>query len=574
MEIDAQYHPDWPRRLLRVPTMESYEWKPGNVYGSVINPAYNILTYTWGRWALIDGQMPDVLHIGVQNVPWSLPRIDPSHFTTSSFQRVIESCTINLRQPSGWLINRSRQVEFLWVDVACIDQDFRSASIDEIGRQAKIFFEAEKTFVWFTRIDTNTLKRSTDYLERPILGLYKSGDFRRLEKRLQLIHDSLSKIFSDPWFSSLWTLQEAYLRRDAILLSREGLPVPHNNEKNRTLDRLIQRTAVIYNICSTILSHEGGNCAQVQQLSRNILRQVDSSGLVQLSTQNPLAVYSVSHSRKSSSYLDRIYGIQQIFEFRLGHSRPGSDPTEHITLVGLEEQLGESLLSKYPILSQLHVIVDEGLLGSAWRIGRNSKVPRLNLFGNGNWKWVSAEQPQAKLSTCRVEGNLWGQFEGPLCNFGSLLTAWVSVDSQPQFNSLINNISSVSIYLDNIEALHGSPEFQENPYEVISRDQQRQHTLSKWLHSRFINDRLCVLLLGNMTGPGRATPEESDPLDLKYYVGIILLHQESNGLTHWRRLGFCAWEVEHLADDEQDAPEKAFLEGQGDQWQTVIGIFG
>lgn len=42
---------DWPRRLLHVPTMTSFEWAPGNYYGSTQEPSYNATSYTWGRWA-------------------------------------------------------------------------------------------------------------------------------------------------------------------------------------------------------------------------------------------------------------------------------------------------------------------------------------------------------------------------------------------------------------------------------------------------------------------------------------------------------------------------------------------
>jgi hypothetical protein len=41
---------EWPRRLLYVLEMRSYERDGDNTYGGVREPAYNIISYTWGRW--------------------------------------------------------------------------------------------------------------------------------------------------------------------------------------------------------------------------------------------------------------------------------------------------------------------------------------------------------------------------------------------------------------------------------------------------------------------------------------------------------------------------------------------
>lgn len=62
----------------------------------------------------------------------------------------------------------------------------------------------------------------------------------------------------------------------------------------------------------------------------------------------------------------------------------------------------------------------------------------------------------------------------------------------------------------------------------------------------------------------RGTPGEREPLDLKYYIGFISLQQEVDGWKYWQRLGFCAWEVEHVVYDGHDTPEKIFLEGESD----------
>jgi hypothetical protein len=308
---------NWPRRLLHVPTMESYEWKPGNVYGDFQSPPYNILTYTWGRWALLENQHPELKVLKIEGISWVVPRVHPNHFTSDQFQRVIDaSITTEARNPSGWLINHSRQVKLLWLDIACIDQDHPPSTIDEIGRQAQIFFQAEETFIWLTQLDAGDLRRVTSGLEACFTGTLHTQDGpRRLKKRLHVALDSLEKLLSDPWFSSLWTLQEAYLRPDAILLSRNGVPVPHNAEKHYTLLRLCQRASVIYHICLSNLQFEGSEYSTVRRLSSCIRDKIEKMGLAALGTQNPLAVYGVAQFRRSVVPEDRFYGIQQIFQF-------------------------------------------------------------------------------------------------------------------------------------------------------------------------------------------------------------------------------------------------------------------
>jgi hypothetical protein len=48
-----------------------------------------------------------------------------------------------------------------------------------------------------------------------------SADALSEEKTIH-IHACFLSILSDPWFTSLWTLQEAYLRPDALFISKEG----------------------------------------------------------------------------------------------------------------------------------------------------------------------------------------------------------------------------------------------------------------------------------------------------------------------------------------------------------------
>ena len=65
---------EWPRRLLHVSSMTSYEWQPGNVYRGCKELKYLAISYTWGRWKLRDGQKPKVkTALQIDGVPWQNP---------------------------------------------------------------------------------------------------------------------------------------------------------------------------------------------------------------------------------------------------------------------------------------------------------------------------------------------------------------------------------------------------------------------------------------------------------------------------------------------------------------------
>ncbi|KAK8074099.1 hypothetical protein PG994_004998 [Apiospora phragmitis] len=221
----------WPRRLLHVKTLTSFEWQPGNTYGGDVEPAYNAISYTWGNFRLASGERPDVKAMPFEGIDWqsSLPRMKPECFTTEDLHRAIKvAAKTYLEYP---------EVNFVWLDIACIDQRNTRDSEAEIGRQVKIFKKAMDTFVW------------------------------------------------------LWDLN-----------------------------------------CQTVIEWAG----------------------------NPFSLLAASSRRNPYSEVDRVYGIMQVFDLRLGKSAPEILALEEkarkkigFTLEELELQLAEALLLKYPIFSQL-----------------------------------------------------------------------------------------------------------------------------------------------------------------------------------------------------------------------------
>lgn len=150
--------------------MTSLEWQPGNLYGRHREPEYNAISYTWGRWRLDtsgdheqqqqqqrvgegSSSSSEIYGIVIHNVKWDIPPISPDHFTVEEFRTA-------LRRAAGRFYPRSDggDGEFLWLDVACIDQ--RRGSEDgalEVGRQAAIFRGADEVCVWLSRSSFESL---------------------------------------------------------------------------------------------------------------------------------------------------------------------------------------------------------------------------------------------------------------------------------------------------------------------------------------------------------------------------------------------------------------------------------
>jgi hypothetical protein len=149
----------WPQRLLHVPSMTSVKWQPGNLYGEYKAPNYNAVSYTWGRYAFHNEKskkyhLAKSVDIDVQNC-WNIPRIDPQHFKHTEFEALIQQTCAN-----------DEGIDFLWLDVACIDQNSGPQKAMEIGRQAQIFRGANNVYIWLTKLTMARLVAIWEDLER------------------------------------------------------------------------------------------------------------------------------------------------------------------------------------------------------------------------------------------------------------------------------------------------------------------------------------------------------------------------------------------------------------------------
>ncbi|KAF3934301.1 hypothetical protein ABW19_dt0205978 [Dactylella cylindrospora] len=163
----------------------------------------------------------------VKGLTWKVPAIHEEHFTVQVFQTVIE----RLKQFN---------TVWAWVDIACIDQEDEAENAEEVGRQASIFKNAFSAYVWLSHLslsDINSAFKNLENIKNGLTGyLHLVAGTDEVENTtflpwlMSTMHeggyfDPVFKLFSDPWFSSLWALQESMLRGDAIVLSREGDPL-------------------------------------------------------------------------------------------------------------------------------------------------------------------------------------------------------------------------------------------------------------------------------------------------------------------------------------------------------------
>jgi hypothetical protein len=562
---------NWPRRLLYVPSMTSYEWQRGNRYGEHIAPKYNALSYTWGRWRLpTSREKPHVQALEVKGVPWDIPRVDPDlHFTTDQFSAVLHQMTYHDPQRVAWQkVSHSKgnqppnlfwqqipaeKIDFVWLDVACIDQRWTPETKSEIGRQACIFKGAHQRYVWLSHTCTSLLETMVDDLELSLKDLGgRRGNLSKLEEWAQIwlgkVVSYADELLKDPWYSSLWTLQEAYVCPALTVFSQEPQIVGLGQ---RSLEDMYGDMATrLEQIISGGRPNEkltGTSKAQANHLL-NILKR---SGILQFQSASPLSAYTVARYRTTSIEVDYIYGIMQIFEFRLGSSAEGAEPDREFTLPELEDQLGAAFVKEGALTSQLFVHLRKPTYAKAWRLSRHVDIPS---FARVEFGDLAHTVKAGDVSTIRYESDLWGWLSGKSCSFGALGQAWMELYK-------ICGILAQKVAYD-FELRSWIPQL-----VGITTPVRYQPILVQAITEVFKADILRVFLLGGWPGRG----EKGKDLTL---WGIILLQQKRGKLMYWHRLGIVKWFTWPTLSPHNDIPATPILRGESADWEPLSGYFG
>ena len=427
----------WPRRLYHVSTKTSYEWKEGNRYGEQglehIEPQYSILTYTWGRWRLKEipvKEKRELYAIPVEQVPWDIPCVEPKHFTRDDFLRVLETMTIDYEASRHrWIPDKDAQeyvyksvpeehdVEFVWFDVACLDQRPDSATMDsEKGRQVAIFSKAKKAFAWLSTqelLDLQTMDMLLEAFRDTLDGIKLGLGYEAFDIWTRILRDKLQTFLEDPWFTSLWALQESFLRSDAVFLSREGKTVrldiwpdvpkmlkdkhwmlddlpayvlPYelsnfddsNSVEARNPSQIPFGVHDLVDLCQRMTVWSARTSAVPTQAWEDIMELWRKVGIAQIASGNLFAISVAAARRKCTRSEDRIYGIQQLFQLRLGNTAVGK-AGQKFTQDQLQDELTTTLLKTQPALSQMHVFSTPVALGNAWKMNESSVFPTMTL---------------------------------------------------------------------------------------------------------------------------------------------------------------------------------------------------
>lgn len=549
-------------------------WAPGNRYGEAVEPHYLAITYTWGRWRLDDHEEPHIEALPIKGISWTVPRVSVDHFTARGVQNCLE---VILEEASTR--NSSTALEFVWLDIACIDQNPGSPdAASEIGRQAKIFSGACDVYIWLNTLKWGALI-NLFFHDRSQEEYEATSDMNSREQIVDL-NDIPSAAFvdyllTDPWFTSLWTLQEAYLCPEAFIMTKD---VKNSLWSDRAPDgaRPAMDLKTLLDVFQITWAYAGSRLRDEFTLAPNwnesalgeIRRSIEKSGLLELADRCPTALLTAARHRKTGpkNTTDRVYGIMQVFGLRLGKSRPGARTDDSYTLEDLEDELGVALMTNDPMLSQLHVYQTTPPIGKGWRVTRESRsavyqASRLNMFDSiylamgyeglntqaGKYMTIAA----TSFSPINCKEDTCALFEGPAVPLQLLHEVFVSTLAQTA-PGWAHDLFAIA--LDSPEPV----EIVWGPIESSWKDLDQVERLAEQYPGGL------VLLLGQYN-PSVASQGQA-ALAL-----IVVPHDDIDYQrpSMWRRAGLCTWKIRHRLIDDALRPK---LDGQDPMWSLTNGI--
>ena len=136
-------------------------------------------------------------------------------FSSSKFKNVLKTVAGNYN--------------YVWVDIACINQSSDPDKYNQVGCQALIFNGASASFIWLhqqgSKNEVKTSTRINALIDSVECEAVDQDQMSQAEKRAAVAPEQQAEtlicgLLYDPWFSSLWNLQESFLRKDATVLSR------------------------------------------------------------------------------------------------------------------------------------------------------------------------------------------------------------------------------------------------------------------------------------------------------------------------------------------------------------------
>lgn len=287
---------------------------------------YTTISYTWGRWKDADTSNASDLF----GAHWKVPA---NHlFTRADLDTVVEK------------IGNGGHV---WLDVFCIPQiDDDPEMAREIGKQGEIFKNAATSAVWLNSGGANVILDITSWTSNAWTNREGSGNDMKafhlfgssaVEKAEQLrqLHVLISLPEKVPWTTSLWTLQEAALRQDALFYDSNGdaLIRPRSNEPLKVSDLVYGMSHIRDELKSWIQSHTIDDPEKFG-LVLEAWEAVEITMFGRVDGANALQLLQASHRRFCSRAHDRTYGIMNALgvSVRVDYSLPAQTVANEMTL--------------------------------------------------------------------------------------------------------------------------------------------------------------------------------------------------------------------------------------------------
>jgi hypothetical protein len=498
--------------------------------------------------------------------------------------------------------------EFVWLDVACIDQTYpRTAEYySEVGRQAKIFRGAQEVVVWLTTFDSRRMSRwwtSMRNIEKPIIGVEVGIEPRiDLTEWIRQVRQHLQEMRSEMWFSSLWTLQEAFLCPDATLICKDGsyrdvFTRGGTSPRLGTLKDLSLRWNDIRYRLRTLRHIKENHGFTVSQAELTALdSEIEDIGFLEAGRLeveqfrffennrftsagdrrfmgNPFRLLVASHKRECWEETDRVRGIMQVFDLRLGEASPNAAPGETYSLSELTDELAVELLVRYPVSSQLMVQAQYCEPRKAWRV---SSEIRLMEDSHMFWRQVVQQgDPQqvekelvlrsggARIMPHVFEGMTMAYFRGK----------YSPMETYLEVVHVLLSDASTYLYLD-------------RKWEDAMQDAHTEPYIAnrfRWLTKQFSARNLGILFLARIRPPQhkRQSPEAY----CDWGIGLILC-LEDGGTEIYQRLGVIIWDLYRFRDLMKMQNQQLHRTGSvpngyeylnscmGGGWTKICGLFG